>query len=742
MNLLRESIIKTRQDQAPKLKEILDKNKIAIERICNFINAAKPVISDETGPDNKKLKELCSEISSVKTSFEKLNTNIERKYKRFKDGLIGIAVCGLTKAGKSTFLTNLTGIELPSSRQICTAVSTEIVYVDENEREYAKIDYYLSEGQFLKEVINPKLEVINIPIVNSIYQFENLDIPKKGETGEKQKMLNELTNLKSVVDIIKSNIGNKSEEIDDFARLKEFIAFPSNDEKQKAEGKEQIGRVYTAKRCTIYRNFEGGSNSLRIIDTSGIDDPNTKVVEDTFRVLEDETDVLLTISRPADPDPKNDFIQFWKRLNKLPDEINFIERLIFVLNWDKNRDQNKEVIIEHRKILENTYGVPMSVFTEPVDCSEKEDALKVMNKVNQFLDDNLQIIDNKNVEKFKSEYHKLYKVKLFKICEELQKLSPTDSSFLEIEIKEFDKWFKTFHENLSSNFSEIIKLYYNHPPFSTNKIKLNDCLNQARPKINEKIPNDRQMNDRLAKSAGKGTVFDDYMKEFYLEFSNVLEDLAKVGESFAPVIQRSILNVLEDAGLHVLMNGNTSQEKIKSIYDTLDDKTTDIAKSLEKIFTLKSQMRMIMRYELRPALNLLNVRLWDDASAWQEFQNLFKDESEKVKEKIGIIDLSQFTNKNIVKGNATDMANLINDVYKGFKYILSKQTDKISKIALDLMLDMELRLSWGNEEALRDSLRPIRSIILKERLAPLKEKSDKLSKLRIAIDYLINDIKS
>ena len=72
-----------------------------------------------------------------------------------------------------------------------------------------------------------------------------------------------------------------------------------------------------------------------------------------------------------------------------------------------------------------------------------------------------------------------------------------------------------------------------------------------------------------------------------------------------------------------------------------------------------------------------------------------------------------------------------------------KEFDEIaSKIALDLMLDMELRLSWGNEEALRDSLRPIRSIILKERLAPLKEKSDKLSKLRIAIDYLINDIKS
>lgn len=739
--MLDTQIVKKRKDFAPQIQSLMDTANLLSANIDKVIAAAMPVTNSEPdSPDNARLERYCAELKDVKKSITDLSQRAKVKHRRFDSGVVSVAICGLMKAGKTTLIKNLTDIpELPAFPEKCTAVSTEIIY-DKDAEPYAEIDYF-REDEYLDRVINTKLKMLNRSVA-SLAEFETLQMHEwynECEAGTaKYLTLEDLLNLQKNLKDIRKYLDQDSKVLNDLSLLGQEIAYPPKATQE--ESALHDARVSAAKRCRIYCKFPGGSEHLRILDTAGTDDPNPKVVQDTLLTLGESADALVVASRPCKkPEPGNDFYNFWRKLSELPDEIHFLDRLIFLLNWDRVADADKAHINTHRSILES-HGVPSRVFTDAIDCSTPDGAREVMDRVNRHLLDSLVKQDRRGVEKLKSELHQLQNVRLWNLCRELRSVKPVERSTEVSEIQLFDDWFDGspdpedygFIGRLRLALDEAVTRFEKEDQFQIQDEELQRVLEKSKDDLKGRLPEQEEMDKRRILDATTN-VFEKYMKEFYLMFSDLADSLADMGQEFAPVIQRTLVQILDDAGLGNLLQGETEAEQLHNLKEMLPEENV-LYKVVERALKRNEQIIFVMRHRLRPALNFTNPFRWEDGKAWKEFEQCYKEHGFDKK------DLNDFSSYNGIPhpGKRKELGEIVQNAYDLIHKLAGRPNIEIREIANDVLLDFQLRLGLVEdlEKELKNGLRLLRGRILGTSIETIRRQSEMLARLQTAIETL------
>ena len=113
--LINQEIVERRKGFAQDFKMMQEKAMVLLQQVS--IIKQSPLIT----PKPEKIDILERQLAS-------LCSRLDNKVRLFENGTITIAVAGVEKSGKSTMLKCLTGIDLPTSVERCTAVSCEIMY--------------------------------------------------------------------------------------------------------------------------------------------------------------------------------------------------------------------------------------------------------------------------------------------------------------------------------------------------------------------------------------------------------------------------------------------------------------------------------------------------------------------------------------------------------------------------------------------------------------------------------------
>lgn len=782
-NLLNQKIVDNRKQQAPKLKRLSSSCNDLISALTELVDVTKPLISqEEPGADNKKLNKVIKQIEAEIDRLKDLAIRIQRKMTRFESGTVSIAVCGLMKGGKTTFIKKLTGLkELPSFDEKCTAVSTEILW-EKTDKSYADI-YYFTPEEYVNRVINSNLQAIQAEEVSDLSQFELMDfkVDSYEEGSEERYICQNLITLQKNILIVKENLGNTQRRIDSLDTLKDEIAYPEMADSQ-MERQKQSARISTVRLCKIYCDFEGGSENLRLFDTAGVDDINPKVVTDTVKTLAEDTDVIVLTSRPKDaPEPGKDFYRLLYALRNIKDEIKIYDRLIFLLNWHEDIDPKKKNIQTHKHILEEN-GIPSSVFTEAIDCSKEDGARSVMHRINQHLSEHLESQDRRSIEQIQSSYHEISKISVWQICKEMKSLKPLDYKSQEEEIQLFNKWIisdSTRKGDIEGLLPKLRKLLYdevkrfeNTSRFKTQQDKLLSVLDEKEKEIQKKLPTQEKMN-KEAINVGTTNMCEYFMKLLYGQLSELSKSLSEIGEEFAPIIQKVLVSVLSDAGLKPLLSGDTPSEKLKNLKDYLPG--NDIFSSaINNALALDNSMGLILKYQLRPCVNIANPFHWSSGRAWHDITT-FHEKNRKVgksnkendmpkdgrdpsvgdrlgtnkiaprsiidsaKDKIdSILDILPNRAKELdafkegwepSSGKSEDLKRIANNSYNAMHCFLLNQSPDIGDMAMDVILDLQQKLSLTADKILEEEIRGVLLPLRGHLLGPTIENIQKQSKL-------------
>ncbi len=178
---LSQEIVANRQEKAPLLKKISDICLDFHTKIENILSA----LCQLNELDTRNIEKSREEINALLNELNHLKERVDIRYNRFQQGMITVSIAGLEKAGKTTFLKSLTGIEyLPAFDERCTAVCCEIHY--DTGRSDFDIEFY-TEHEFTDRVLKPVIETViaelpdnfknQMPLPVSASEFAGMKLP-------------------------------------------------------------------------------------------------------------------------------------------------------------------------------------------------------------------------------------------------------------------------------------------------------------------------------------------------------------------------------------------------------------------------------------------------------------------------------------------------------------------------------------------------------------------------------------
>lgn len=734
--LLKEEIVRKRQQSIPDLDAVLSKITHIDTSIDALLKAANPLLVSMDGEENKTIRDALDNIKEKQGFFEEAKKRVERKRKRFQNGTINISICGLMKAGKTTFIKQLTGVDfLPTMDEKCTAVSTAIFYED-TPSPSAELEYF-TEKEYVERVINLDLEDLKLPKVTSLSEFARTTIPDSDAFHERD-IVNRLKNLKAYRAEIEKKLGMPVQFVNDVSQLKQLIAYPSEKSNDTYAINRQNAIISTIKSCKIFCQFPTGMSDLVILDTAGVDDTNPKVVKDTIRTLEEDTDVLLVMARPVNkPEITKDFEKMWMAFEGLSDEISLNEKMIFVLNWHESVDPDKSnVQVFQKKLIER--GVPKRVFCEPVDCSKKDSISVVMNKINSQLEQKLASQDNEVIKKFKDELTNTSN-QIWQSLKSIEKTRVVDPAIIGDEAtKKFMRWFegdgetKGFIEKLRIGLDKAVREFkVQNNTLESQKVKVKDVIKELHEKLKNAIPKDADEIKRKGVEKGMAGAFELYLDEMYLIATDYIDKICVIGQEFAPIIQDILAKIFQDAGLNPIMKGATERDKLQSIIDQLPN-GSDLSLICQRALNLDEQLYYIIRHKLRPIINLFNPFAWENNVAWKDFQSavsvLPKEELSKY---IVPLDKFQWPHPNEPK----DFTVLTDNVSGAMLLLIGNQSSEINNIAIDILEYFRLILGIKEEKDIRNTLLPLKAYFVPE-IEEMMKSSENIRQFKVAVESL------
>lgn len=756
---LSHDIVINRQSRAPRLKSISE----TCHRLIELMSNIKKTIESLGDSELPELKKMVTQIDNQVIEIQTLLERVGVRYHRFQNGMITVSVAGLEKAGKTSFLKSLTGIDaLPTFDERCTAVCCEIHYSED--RSDFDIEFY-SETEFFERVLTPVIETITSTISTdqkiglipptSVADFVNLRLPNLnlipgGTTA--YRLLRDLYLLQQYFNECRINLGRPALLGRPLTELREWVSYlksdpgtmSSDDEKMRGS---RLAKISAVKVCRIYTKFKGGSKNLRWIDTPGVDDPNRRARELTLSTIASDTDLLVVASRPgATPSAAESFHNFWDSVSRMPDEIGLMNRLLFVLNWDRRVDPQGENIRIHQKYLMDA-GVPQHLFIGPFEAIKPEDASKLMDEVNRHLIRKLPIQDDHVVAEFQNRL-KHIQAKLRLLYEDLSKISPSDAGLYELEDEEFHKWFHWYQDDKDTGFWTDLVEALDHaartiskdPGIQKSENALYSIFAEEAEKIQMKIPTPKDLESFVIKHRGENPI-PTGMRAISTYFSKLINRLSGEIQEFGPIMQDELIKVFIKSGLEPILKGNNSSEKLKSLLENFESRNSasPIVDVLKEALELPRNLKYVLRYELRGAVDFCDPTLWDESeTAWSRLVDMLVSNGGDP-EKLAKFETNRHPPVTDSREKDSDILKKIaGNAMLGIQAVLNNERYLPRRIADDFMRDCRVRLCFApeSEQEWRKLLFANRGVLLAGIMSRIRSKSEKIQAFRIAIQQL------
>lgn len=236
---------------------------------------------------------LLENIPRFKSQIADLREKINHCRRRFDRPTINIGFGGKRGQGKSFLLQKFSGLsdnEVPSgSGKTVTAVRSEIF---NNSDAYAELVFY-SPQEFLREVIRPYCDQLQISPPASLRDFALLKLPGRSDVSEENiSYLGKLAALQEHLPEYEGLLTGETRIERDFKQLRKFVAYTDRNNNDTC--------TYAAiKRVLIHTPFpEIQVKQLGLVDLPGLGELNPTVETRHTAGFGDEVDLVMLIRRP------------------------------------------------------------------------------------------------------------------------------------------------------------------------------------------------------------------------------------------------------------------------------------------------------------------------------------------------------------------------------------------------------------------------------------------------------------
>ena len=777
-SLINEDIVKARQQNAPYLAEMRDAAENLIQQLHRIQHS--PLVQYKP----EKCGSLIAEV-------EKLKNELESKYQLFSNGVITVSIAGMEKSGKSTMLNRLTGITaLPTADERCTSISCEIIYVDSEDKECLEIVFY-TEKQLL-EVIHHQLAYLqnekdlwkdgysftwsNMPGTVgdfAYYTLPTLDDIDNTQRGKYKSALEQLYNIRTILKQSSELAKLGTSYRDKLANLHLYASHKTTAVEAISEQQAIIRKI------TVFKKYEGGIPSLRLIDTPGVDDPNPFAFNHTMQAIKAETDLLVIACRPGNkPNLRKEDTDFLARLRRVDPVSPITKRSIFFINWHKSVDSTgKNANITKNEVLETGTFTDESIFG-PCDVMDQDELQAFLSKVTERLQTAIPAQDKELLELFKDKWRKLREEVRAHVYEPLREQMPPMSEEVEGLLYDmYDCWFAEefdsprksresyFMDSLVTGFGHLTSTCADHESLRELNSRIGEICKQEMASIQEWLKtyaNVEQCKNYRNRNTEPCYVL---MPEVARKMSKTVEKLTQVIEDISPVVQDAVYDViaqaLQDPAVEEqLCPGQTSAEKLTNLCKKMSERTKPqsreedenddvqfIIGNLREFASLDTQMSCLMRYELRPALNLFDPHRWRHDRRQALVDSLSQTLSNSTAGRAWVPWLQTAEVLSYNNASVEDISSFIEDLCKlSFTLIYTtmvSSSNKFEALLQDFMGDASQKLSTQSccRNGWRKGLRPFTSIILrddynrmKQSQATAKEFDQMLKELKKAID--------
>ena len=337
-------------------------------------------------PENivKTSTKIGNQLGIVHEGIAELSSAVTSLTKRFSKETINIGVAGKARQGKSTLLQQVSGLsntEIPTSDELpCTGAKSKIFHEEDNFR--AEIEFYTKE-EFLKEIIHPYFEKLNLPKPFSLKRFLE-PLPAIKDNGDDRNL------DKAIYEKLKFIHGafpefhellSKPIKVLDLNEVIEYVT--------QSEGRTHYLAVKSANIYTRFPNHD--VTGLCLVDLPGLEAAQgheKKLVAS----LEHEVDAVIFVKSPdvLGTDWEQADYNVFDLVDNAVKEVELANRLFIVLNLKNDGSNQKQVQLLQEKPPE-TYSQPTILVANCLNPEEVEH--KIFSVVLHHIEDNLEKTD-------------------------------------------------------------------------------------------------------------------------------------------------------------------------------------------------------------------------------------------------------------------------------------------------------------------------------------------------------------
>ncbi|NEQ36009.1 MAG: hypothetical protein F6K40_06795 [Okeania sp. SIO3I5] len=452
-----QSIIEKRQPLAKRVEKVethLTSLQQYIQRLIKERNNFIPQLNDSQTSEilqGINLPQIEQEITTNLTIISKLKA-------RFYRQTLNIGVVGKPRQGKSKFLQTLTGLtrhEIPDgSGQHCTGVMSIIYHQLQAQSTTGKV-YSHSQKSLLEEVIKLYYEDLSLGTTPQKFDdFINRGLPAlpsnitnkvdqaKYEYLKRYKehypQYKDLFNLKPIFPITQE-------------KIREYVA------QDDVDGKQVYYNYLAVKKVEIKSQFPHSDiGQIAVVDLPGLGDTGVGDVERMIKVLSQDVDFVLFMRKPnpgGDYWDKDSDVGLYDKAQKGIPTIPLSRWSFLILNKtapDSEQGDNSKNCHGFLDELPNT----RMEFADCIiaDCANTKETANVLEKILQYLTENITELDHK--------YALTFENKLIKLSKNLQAELEKASSALQQyagDKRLFQKSFKQFWDKLTNTLQPYLE---------------------------------------------------------------------------------------------------------------------------------------------------------------------------------------------------------------------------------------------------------------------------------------------